>query len=120
MHPQIGLCGHDCDRAAEQDCCKFQDHNQGSFWLIVHQSVPLGERVRYHSVMMNRREFVRSAALFGTSFGASFGTSALSAAPTKYDLIIKGGRVVDPSRKLNSMLDVAIAQGKIAAVRANL
>src|SRR6187549_67540 len=37
-----------------------------------------------------------------------------------YDLLIRGGRVIDPSQKLNGELDVAIAGGKIAAVAANI
>jgi dihydroorotase len=40
--------------------------------------------------------------------------------PTKYDLVIKGGRVIDPSRKLNAIRDVAIAGGRIRAVEANI
>jgi len=38
----------------------------------------------------------------------------------KYDLIVKGGRVIDPSRKLNAIRDVAIAQGRILAIEANI
>jgi len=41
------------------------------------------------------------------------------AAP-KYDLIIKGGRVLDPSQKLDRVLDVAILKGKIAALKADI
>ena len=37
-----------------------------------------------------------------------------------YDLIIKGGRVVDPSMGLDAVRDVAIMQGKIAAVAADI
>jgi dihydroorotase len=37
-----------------------------------------------------------------------------------YDLLIRGGRVIDPSQKLSGQLDVAIANGKIAAVSANI
>ena len=36
-----------------------------------------------------------------------------AATAAKYDLIVKGGRVIDPSRKLNAILDVAIAQGQV-------
>jgi dihydroorotase len=43
----------------------------------------------------------------------------LSAA-SKYDLIVKGGRVIDPSRKLDAVRDVAIANGRIAAIEANI
>jgi dihydroorotase len=39
---------------------------------------------------------------------------------TKYDLIVKGGRVIDPSLNIDSIRDVAVAGGKIAAVEANI
>src|SRR5687767_14786197 len=64
--------------------------------------------------MMNRREFVyaaASAAMFARAprvFGAT------------YDLIIKGGRVIDPSLRIDAVRDVAIAGGRIAAVEANI
>jgi dihydroorotase len=37
-----------------------------------------------------------------------------------YDLILKGGRVIDPSQNLDAIADVAFAGGKVAAVGANL
>src|SRR5688572_372906 len=46
------------------------------------------------------------------------GVRGLSAA--KYDLLIKGGRVIDPSRRLDAVRDVAITGGRIAAVESNL
>lgn len=58
---------------------------------------------------MNRRQFISTA----------ISAAALSAA-ARYDLVIKGGRVIDPSRKLNAISDVAIANGRIAAISANL
>ena len=36
-----------------------------------------------------------------------------------YDLVIKGGRVIDPSMGLDATRDVAIAGGRIAAIEAN-
>ncbi|HEY6615852.1 MAG TPA: amidohydrolase family protein, partial [Vicinamibacterales bacterium] len=45
---------------------------------------------------------------------------AAGQAAASYDLLIKGGRVIDPSQKLNGELDVAIAGGKIAAIAANI
>jgi dihydroorotase len=66
--------------------------------------------------MMNRREFVSAATAVGAAMYAR-GATALAAT---YDLIVKGGRVVDPSRKLNALLDVAIAGGRIAAVKADI
>jgi dihydroorotase len=41
-------------------------------------------------------------------------------AAATYDLLIKGGRVVDASQSLSAERDVAIANGKIAAVAANI
>ena len=61
--------------------------------------------------MLNRRQF------FFTAAGAAF---AVPAPASKYDLIVKGGRVIDPSQKLNAIRDVAIAGGRIAAVKANI
>lgn len=63
---------------------------------------------------MNRRDFVYSA----TAGAAMFACGATFAA--SYDLIVKGGRVIDPSRKINALLDVAISGGRIAAVKANI
>jgi dihydroorotase len=62
---------------------------------------------------MNRREFLTSSL-------------ALAAVPlpfpaaSKYDLVIKGGRVLDASQKIDRVLDVAIRQGKIAALQADI
>src|ERR1043165_8139227 len=61
--------------------------------------------------MINRREFLYSSALLA---GLPF-----PAAP-KYDLIVKGGRVLDPSQKLDRLMDVAVRDGKIAAVQTNI
>ncbi|HEY7334078.1 MAG TPA: amidohydrolase family protein [Bryobacteraceae bacterium] len=65
---------------------------------------------------MNRRQFVRSAA--GAAALARIPGSMRAAA--KYDLIVKGGRVVDPSRKLDGVRDVGIAHGQIAAIEPSL
>src|SRR3954465_2013505 len=65
--------------------------------------------------MMNRRQFfcasTASAALLACGRGARAAT---------FDLMIKGGRVVDPSVGLDAVRDVAIAGGKIAAVAADI
>jgi dihydroorotase len=45
---------------------------------------------------------------------------AAGQAPASYDLLIKGGRVIDASQNLAAEQDVAIANGKIAAVAANI
>jgi dihydroorotase len=63
---------------------------------------------------MHRRQFVSTAA------AALVGLPALAGRSAKYDLILKGGRVIDPSRKLNMVGDVAIANGRVAAVAAKI
>jgi dihydroorotase len=65
--------------------------------------------------MMNRRQFVSAATAAGVCF-----PRALAAAAVKCDLLIKGGRVIDPSRKLDAIRDVAIADGRIVAIAANM
>lgn len=62
---------------------------------------------------MNRRQFISAAAV-------SIRVPQLFAAGAKYDLIVKGGRVIDPARKLDAIRDVAIAQGKIVAIEAGI
>jgi dihydroorotase len=63
--------------------------------------------------MLNRRQFLSAAA----SAVAVAGTRRIAAAQgAKYDLIIRGGRVIDPSVRLDAIRDVAISEGRIAAV----
>jgi dihydroorotase len=40
--------------------------------------------------------------------------------PMTFDLILRGGRVIDPSQQLDRIADVAFADGKVAAVGDNL
>ena len=65
--------------------------------------------------MLNRREFVYSTVAGVVTLAR--GSTAFAA---DYDLVLKGGRVVDPSLHLNAILDVAIAGGRIVAVDANI
>jgi len=67
--------------------------------------------------MMHRRQFVSGAALGAAAAGFP---NLLAAKAAKYDLIVKGGRVIDPSRKLDAVRDVAIADGRIAAIAADI
>jgi dihydroorotase len=66
-------------------------------------------------MMMNRRQFVSS-----TAASAAMLAGIPNAFAQSYELIIKGGRVIDPSIGLDATRDVAIAGGKIAAVEANI
>jgi dihydroorotase len=65
--------------------------------------------------MMNRRQFIYASAAGAALLGRVPGARAAT-----YDLILKGGRVIDPSAGLDAVRDVAIAQGKIAAIEANI
>jgi dihydroorotase len=67
--------------------------------------------------MMNRRRFLYAAAA-GAALVTRMPGARVSAAT--YDLIIRGGRVIDPSLRLDAIRDVAIAQGRIAAVEAEI
>jgi dihydroorotase len=66
---------------------------------------------------MNRREFVGSA-VAGAALLAR-GARVLAAGP-KFDLLIKGGRVLDPSVRLDAVRDVAISGGRIAAIEPSI
>ena len=78
--------------------------------------------------MLDRREFAKS--LLGVGAATFPAASILRAtnlldrpdgSPNEpYDLLIKGGTVIDPSANLHSALDVAVKDGKIAAVTANI
>src|ERR1017187_5611905 len=67
---------------------------------------------------MNRRQFARTAILGTTAFVRI--PDVFAATAVKYDLIVKGGRVIDPSRKLDAIRDVAMANGRIVAIEAGI
>jgi len=67
--------------------------------------------------MIDRRRFLSTAAGFVAV--SAFSRPGL-AATASYDLVVKGGRVIDPSRRLDAVRDVAVANGRIAAVAANI
>jgi dihydroorotase len=64
--------------------------------------------------MLNRRQFLCTAA------SAAIAARAPGAFAATYDMLIKGGRVIDPSVRLDAVRDVAIAAGRIVAVEANI
>jgi len=67
--------------------------------------------------MLNRRRLLRTGA---ATVAAAMISRVPRAFAATYDLLIKGGRVIDPSVGLDAVRDVAIAKGKIAAVDANI
>jgi dihydroorotase len=65
--------------------------------------------------MMTRRNF-----FLATAAGAAVLSHSTNLFAATYDLIIKGGHVIDPSLRINEVRDVAISGGRIAAVEANI
>ena len=69
----------------------------------------------------SRRSFLRRAAV-GSSLVCTFGhgwQSLLGMArplQTEFDLVVKGGKVVDPSQRLSAPRDIGIRNGKVAAI----
>ena len=63
---------------------------------------------------LSRREFMRGAA------GAAVAARSALHRGGRYDLLIKGGRVLDPSRRIDGPLDVAIQAGRIADLRPDI
>src|SRR6266566_3814182 len=66
--------------------------------------------------MLNRRQFLSAA----VATGAAMLARVPRAFAAKYDLIIRGGRVVDPSVRLDAIRDVAISGGRIVAIEATV
>src|SRR5688500_10577211 len=65
--------------------------------------------------MLTRRAFLTTAA-----GGAAVLAGTRSPSGAEYDLLTKGGRVIDPTRRFDAVADVAIAKGRIAAVRPSI
>jgi dihydroorotase len=61
--------------------------------------------------MPTRRQFIHAAAIVAVAARAP----RLLAA--RYDLLVKGGRVIDASQTLDGVMDVAIAEGRIASLQ---
>src|SRR5688572_21096605 len=65
---------------------------------------------------MNRRQLIKGAV-------ASAAAAVVPANPlfaADYDVLVRGGRVIDPSQKLDRIADIAIRDGRIAAVRPDI
>lgn len=72
----------------------------------------------------SRRDFLRRTAIgslictLGEPFTGLLGARAQE--PKRYDLVIKGGKVVDPSQNLSAVRDIAISGHRIAKVAPSL
>jgi len=72
---------------------------------------------------LDRRTFFRAAG--GVAALPWLGQSAWAVPQqgsnsSNYDLLIAGGRLIDPAKRIDQTLDVAVTSGKIAAIAANL
>jgi dihydroorotase len=65
--------------------------------------------------MMTRRRF-----LYGAAASAAVLSGMPGARAATYDLVIKGGRVMDPSLGIDAVRDVAVSGSRIAAVAENI
>ncbi|MGH9718964.1 MAG: amidohydrolase/deacetylase family metallohydrolase [Bryobacteraceae bacterium] len=64
---------------------------------------------------MKRREFLHTVGLAGATL-----PQAWSQRPRLFDILIKGGEVIDPSRDFRRIADVAVLDGKIAAIETDI
>ncbi|MBN1293500.1 MAG: amidohydrolase/deacetylase family metallohydrolase [Candidatus Latescibacteria bacterium] len=82
---------------------------------------------------MKRRSFITRSLAGGVAAGSALSLlhpqSVLAKRPRKtfsiqetgrYDLLLKGGHVIDPANNINSKMDVAITDGNIAGISANI
>jgi len=67
-----------------------------------------------------RRAFLAWTAALGGSIALGGGPSLAQAPVDQFDLIIKGGDVIDPSRGLHARADVGLRHGRIAAIEPDL
>jgi dihydroorotase len=71
-----------------------------------------------NTAVPTRRAFLRATAL-SPALPALLAHPAQAFAP-EYDLVIRGGRVIDPAQSLDRVADVAIRDGKIAAIKTSI
>jgi dihydroorotase len=70
---------------------------------------------------ISRRDLFRVVGTGSLPFLAGAWPAARAQGPTKkFELLLKGGRVIDPSQSMNAAADVAVAGGKIAAIAPNI
>ena len=78
---------------------------------------------------MKRRSFISTTVAAGGALSLLDPKSVLAKRPQKtltiqdtgkYDTLLKGGHVIDPANNINGKMDVAITDGKIAAIGPNI
>ena len=71
-------------------------------------------------VVVDRRRFVLRAAATAAALSLPAAVHAAMGPNDKFDLLIKGGDVLDPSQKLRGVRDIGIRNGIIEAVQADI
>ena len=69
---------------------------------------------------MNRRQFLRAASAGVPVLMTSCGQTDTATTEPALDLVIRGGRVIDPANGIDAVMDVGISGDTIAAVAPNL
>ncbi len=69
----------------------------------------------YDARMLTRRAFLHTAVAGGVAVAAGHRSSA-----AEFDLVVKGGRVIDPAQRFDALADVGIGGGRITAVRPSI
>src|SRR5215813_1428791 len=59
-------------------------------------------------------------AMLVIAIGSPLAVTAQTQTAPHYDLLLKGGHVIDPASRIDEVRDVAVFQGKIAAVEKNI
>jgi len=68
----------------------------------------------------DRRRFLLALGAAAAAGTLPLGTRAAMGPNDKFDLLIKGGEILDPSQKLRAMRDIGIRNGVIEAVEADI
>jgi dihydroorotase len=69
---------------------------------------------------MHKRITISFAFFAGLAIILGYSSNIVAQTPPHYDLLLKGGHVIDPANHIDEIRDVAVLQGKIAAVEKNI
>jgi dihydroorotase len=76
--------------------------------------------VRWEVAMTSRREFLAGTGAIALATGGSAFAQSTMGPNDKFDLVIKGGEVIDPSQSLRAKRDIGIRFGRIEALEADI
>ena len=71
-------------------------------------------------IVINRRRFVLGVSAAAAAGSLPAAVRAAMSANDKFDLLIKGGDVVDPSQRLRGVRDIGIRNGVVEAIQADI